>query len=60
MASFINSNDGSNYTFHITSGGVHGRHSWFLFRDDGLHLTAEGYKLMGKAVAGRLIELLNQ
>ena len=27
--------------------------------DDGLHLTEEGYKMMGKAIAVHLIELLH-
>ena len=26
--------------------------------DDGLHLTEEGYRIMGKAVAARLFELM--
>lgn len=27
--------------------------------DDGLHLTEEGYKLMGEVVAARLVEILS-
>lgn len=27
--------------------------------DDGLHLTEDGYKMMGDAIAGKLLELVN-
>lgn len=27
--------------------------------DDGLHLTEEGYKMMGDAIAARLLEILS-
>lgn len=30
-----------------------------LIWDDGLHLTKEGYEMMGNAIAAHLIELLN-